>query len=162
MTYYEFSNIGTSIKVICVGRFLLGLSSLNLIGKEYINIYIPNQSQIKCNQNYLISTYCGYIISFFLIGIQASTKKEKYHHNDTFHYLMIGLISLSCIFSFIIGYITIKYFKDPKNRNFKKLSNNFSEEAKKNMIIYNMELEDDDKKIVDEQEQYFQKCLKIR
>ena len=157
MTYYEFSNIGTSIKVICIGRFLLGLSSLNLIGKEYINTYIPNQSQIKCNQNYLISTYCGYIISFFLIGIQASTKKEKnHHHNDTYHYLMIGLISLSCIFSFIIGYITIQYFKDPKNKNFKKLSNNFSEKAKKNMIIFNMELEDEDKEIVDEQEQYFQ------
>ena len=140
------------------GRFFLGLSNLRLIGKEYINIFIPNESQIKANQNYLKSSYIGFIIGFLLIGIQNLSKEFEPFKNT-----LTGLIAASCVFSILLCLLALINFEDPKNKNFRSLRNSYIIRKRKNMIAnnINLSLEQDEKKIVEQQENYFENANKI-
>ena len=168
MVYYLLITLGiiffikkeykTTFVLIIIGRFLLGLSSINLIGKEYINIYIPSQIQIRCNQNYLIFTYFGYIISFLLIGIQNVVIKDE---AKKYYYIFTCIIILNNFIVCYIGYLTLHNFNNTKYKDFKVLRTSFLEEIKSrdNNNFKGLELKE--KEIINKQEEYFRNANKL-
>ena len=142
---------------IVIGRLLLGLSSINLIGKEYINLYVPYIIQIECNQKYLRYKYSGYIFSFLFIGIQNMFQKKK--KNDVSYIIIIFCLQLmlSCSFVFYITFLALRKFKNPKQKGFRSLSHSFSVKNR-NKITCNIELEENEKEIIKEQEKNFDKA----
>ena len=137
---------------LCIGRIFLGLSSLKLLCKEYINIYIPTETQLKSNQNYLILTYLGYCFSFLLIGVQNFIVDDS---------PLIILIGISCLFLLILCIFSLISFKSPNFKDFRAFSNEYRGENRKNVITKNMALEQDEKEIVKEQDNYFKNANNI-
>ena len=147
-----------TICLLLISRFLLGLSSLRIMCKEYINIFIPNESQIKANQNYLKSSYCGYIIGFLLIGLQNFSSEGK-----TFNYTLTALFAISCFFAIFLCFQILKLFRDPKNKDFRTFRASYAMKKKTNMITSNLSLflDQNEKKIVEKQENYFENANKL-
>ena len=143
-------NIGYPIIwLFIIGRLLLGLSFLNQLCKEYINRFVPTLGQIKANQKYSRALYFGYFLTFLLIGVHNCSTGEKYF------YITILIISLSSVFLLIISFFTLKYFKNP-DINFKILRKTYYEQNHKDQITNNMILEQNEKQIVEEQENMFE------
>ena len=147
-----------SIILINLGRVLLGLSSLNLLGKEYINLYVPKQIQIKINQTCLIYEYLGYFISFLLIGIQNyGNNPEQYN----IYVISMGLIGINGPFLLIIVLFAFKLFKNPSNKQFKILNTSFFEISRKNIITNSITLEQGEKHIIEDQETDFENANNV-
>ena len=146
MIFNNSDNSSLSPVSLCIGRIFLGLSSLKLLCKEYINIYIPTEAQLKSNQNYLILTYLGYCFSFLLIGVQNFIKDDS---------SLILLIGISCFFLLILFIFSLMSFKNPNFKDFRTFSNEYRGENRKNVITKNIALEQNEKEIVKEHDNYF-------
>jgi len=157
--FYQTKLLKIPIILLCIGRVFLGLSSLKLLGKEYINLYIPKQIQIRSNQTSLKCEYWGYIISFFSMGIQNLFDSDG--DEDIFIISVILLIVLNGPFLLIIIILAIKHFKDPSNTKFKILSSSFYKQNRKNLITSNMALEQNERQIIEEQETDFENANNI-
>jgi hypothetical protein len=133
-------------------RICLGLSPFNHLCKEYINQYIPLSCQIRSNQNYLSSKYLGYFFGFLFTGINDYITSFKTETEKPKNYLLI----ISNAVFIIISIYTFISFKNPTNKTFKILRDSFFENNRKNMITNNIDLEQDEKEIVKEQEIMFE------
>ena len=141
--------------IIFFSRLFLGLSPFKQICKEYINQYIPVSCQIRSNQKYLTFKYIGYFLGFLFTGINdiiTSNSVEDTKNKKPKNYLLIISSSLFVIISI---YALIS-FKNPTNKKFKILKDSFFENNRKNMITNNIDLEQDEKEIVKEQEIMFE------
>ena len=146
----EFSPI--FLIIIFSSRLFLGLSPLKHLCKEYINQYIPVSCQIRSNQQYLSFKYLGYFFGFLFTGINdfIISRIDNTDSKPT-NYLLIISSALFVITSF---YALIS-FKNPTNKKFKILNDSFVENNRKNMIANNIDLEQDEKEIVNQQEIMF-------
>ena len=157
VVYFYTKELKNPIILVCVGRVFLGLSSLKLLGKEYINLYIPKQIQIRSNQTSLKCEYWGYIIGFLSIGIQNLFDYDKV----IFIISVILIIAINAPVLLIIITLAMKHFKDPSNIKFKILSTSFYQQNRKNIITSNMALEQNEKQIIEEQETDFENANNI-
>ena len=142
--------------IIFFSRLFLGLSPFKQLCKEYINQYIPVSCQIRSNQKYLTFKYLGYFLGFLFTGINdiiiSSLEDTENKNKKPINFL---LIISSVLFVFISIFATFK-FKNPNNKKFKILKDSFFENNRKNMITNNIDLEQDEKEIVKEQEMMFE------
>jgi len=146
------------LNIIFFSRLFLGLSPFKQLCKEYINQYIPVSCQIRSNQKYLTFKYLGYFLGFLFTGINdiiISSLEDTENKNKNKKPINFLLIISSVLFVFISIFATFK-FKNPNNNKFKILKDSFFENNRKNMITNNIDLEQDEKEIVKEQEMMFE------
>ena len=137
------------IILLLIARFLLGLSSLDRLCKIYIDQCIPSSEQAKCNKNYLTLIYIGYISGLIASDIEiiifSSSEGKEYEY----------LYIISCILFSIVSLVTIFLFKNPNSEKFKILKNSIIEYNKENRLTTKF-LDEDEKEIVEKQDNLFQ------
>ena len=157
-----------NIFLLFIGRFLLGLSSLERLCKIYIDECIPSTKQSKISRNYLTSIYLGYIlgliasdleliiISFFSDKKSDSDNYNEYKENNPSNEFEF-LYSLSGILFAIISIIIIHYFKNPNDKKFKKINDSIIDFNKDNRLIANL-IDNDEKEAIEKQDNLFKKA----
>lgn len=159
------------IHLIFFARFLLGLSSLERLCKIYIDICIPEPKQAKSNKNYLTSIYTGYIFALLLSDFEIfliscfSEKRNKYSNYEEYEKNnpcneFELLYFISCLLLTFISILIIIAFKNPSNKNFKKINDSIANYSKENRLTTKF-LDNEEKITVEKQENLFQNANKL-
>ena len=140
-------------------RLCLGLSPFKSLCKEYINNYIPLALRIRCNQKYLLFKYIGYFLGFLFTGINDIIISYSNFSEDIKRKNI--LLIISSVFFIIISAYSFVSFKNPSNKKFKMSTNLFNKYKRNNMITNIVELEQDEKEKLAEQDINFAKANKM-
>ena len=157
-----------NIFLLFMGRFLLGLSSLDRLCKIYIDQCIPSTKHSKTSRNYLTSIYLGYIIGLIASDIEIiiiallSEKRKDYktyeeykEENPSNEYEF--LYTINGILFFIISIIVIFNFKNPNDKQFKIINESIIDFYKENRLTTNF-IDKDEKEAVENQQDLFKKA----
>ena len=157
-----------SLFYLFMGRFLLGLSSLDILCKIYIDQCIPLTKHSKTSRNYLTSIYLGYIIGLIASDIEIiiiallSEKRKDYktyeeykEENPSNEYEF--LYTINGILFFIISIIVIFNFKNPNDKQFNIINESIIDFYKENRLITNF-IDKDEKEDVEKQQDLFKQA----